>query len=884
MHLWLSLVLSLIVSITCFSQEGNYFLRHYVSKDKGYDNIHFDIVQDQNGIISIANRSGLLRFDGKSWEHIKTPSVVFSLSVSENNNLFIGGASGFGQLIRNQKFNLEYKSLSDKEKSATNITKVLSLRDSLFAINDNHLYVYTQGEIKTIISNSSDAFVDLFAYKKKIFVKNIRNELQELKGDHLKEVSNFPGPTKNVRFLSKSRQSPLYLLGTTDQKLMLIWQHKLIPITFDADNEYLEQSDIQEGHFLSDSLVAISTLKGGVIFINPIKKKILQIVNYQSGLPDNQIFAITTDQQMGAWVAHSQGLSRIAPHSPFKNFSDYPGLKGNILSATKHENQLYVGTSTGVYYLDKIKNFDRNVNYVKKKIAITPTPIPEEKKKKHKGFFSFLKKKNNENEEASTIQKAKTQIQYERRVEKVLRSITYEYKPVSNIKSKAALFGSDGSRLFCGSLDGLFEIKNNKAIKIYDEPIRFFYISPKHKKLFVSTYDHSLKVFDYSKKGVSDIRLFEDFRDNVHYIFEDAEGLIWFCSMENIYWIKLQNEEIIETKEYPISNPYYDEIYGIAHNDTIFVLNQQGIFTLDKKEDRFTLQAKTNNIAEYFHASDKNIWYRVNQQWHKLGEQKEGSDLTILNLFNNIQYISANESDREIWLVTGRNELYLISSNKINEESENYRLFLKDIKAGEEMYGPAPQLKFNQQNSKLIFEFVQPDYSGIMDIQYRYKLDGLNKEWSEWSTSYNKIDFPYLPDGEYTLHVRSKNAFGTINETEPIEFKIIPPYWKRPWFYVFEVVGLAFLLFISINIKKLGSKYRVVSQLIAVLALIIIIEFIQTVAESEFMLSSPVIDFIIQVIIAIIILPIEGFLRRYIFKEEIDVIDFVKWKNKKAKT
>ncbi|UII28429.1 hypothetical protein LVD15_08360 [Fulvivirga maritima] len=353
--------------------------------------------------------------------------------------------------------------------------------------------------------------------------------------------------------------------------------------------------------------------------------------------------------------------------------------------------------------------------------------------------------------------------------------------------------------------------------------------------------------------------------------------------MENIYWIKIQDQEIIEMEEYPISNPYYDETYGIAHNDTIFVLNKQGIFTLNKDSDHFNRQSKSSNISEYFQASDKNIWYRVKQHWQKLGAKKENSNLSILNLFNNIQYISADESEKEIWLVTGRNELFMISSNEINQKSENYKLFLKDIRAGEEMYGPAPQLKFNQQNSKLVFEFVQPEYSGNMDVQYQYKLDGLNKEWSEWSASYNQIDFPYLPDGEYVLHVRSKNAFGSVNETEPIEFKIIPPYWKRPWFYVFEFVGLALLLFISINIKKLGGKYRVVSQLLAVLALIIIIEFIQTVAESEFMLSSPVIDFIIQVIIAIIILPIEGFLRKYIFKDQVDVTEFVKWKNKRIK-
>ncbi|UII28430.1 hypothetical protein LVD15_08365 [Fulvivirga maritima] len=394
----MSLVISFFASLTCFGQQGNYFLRHYESADKGYDNIHFDIVQDQNGIISIANRSGLLRFDGKSWEHINTPSAIFSLSVNKNNELFIGGASGFGKLIRNKKFNLEYKSLSTNESSASNITKILSLGDSLFAINETHLYLYYKEELKTITSPNSGGFLDLINYNEKVLVNTLNHGLQELKGDHLVKVNDFPTSVKNVRFISKSPQSSTHLLGTSDQKLILLKRNRATLITFDEDTEYLEQSDIQEGHFLSDTLVAISTLKGGVIFINPIKQKILQVVNYQSGLPDNQIFAITCDQQLGVWVAHNQGLTRIAPHSPFKNFSDYPGLKGNILSATKHQNQLYVGTSTGVYYLDEIKNFDRNINYIEKTVEIAPNPSPqpeeeEKEEKKTKRVFQFSKKK-----------------------------------------------------------------------------------------------------------------------------------------------------------------------------------------------------------------------------------------------------------------------------------------------------------------------------------------------------------------------------------------------------------------------------------------------------------------------------------------------------------
>ena len=53
------------------------------------------------------------------------------------------------------------------------------------------------------------------------------------------------------------------------------------------------------------------------------------------------------------------------------------------------------------------------------------------------------------------------------------------------------------------------------------------------------------------------------------------------------------------------------------------------------------------------------------------------------------------------------------------------------------------------------------------------------------------------------------------------------------------------------------------------MTLIIIIEFIQTIAENEFQTkSSAIFDFTVQVLVAITVLPLEGFLRKYIFKDK----------------
>ncbi|MEL7006456.1 MAG: triple tyrosine motif-containing protein, partial [Bacteroidota bacterium] len=196
---------------------------------------------------------------------------------------------------------------------------------------------------------------------------------------------------------------------------------------------------------------------------------------------------------------------------------------------------------------------------------------------------------------------------------------------------------------------------------------------------------------------------------------------------------------------------------------------------------------------------------------------------------------------------------------------------------------PTPNLKFDQDESSLYFEVAQPEYSGILEIEYQYKLKGLpSKKWSDWSSKNNVISFPYLPDGRYELKVRSRTALGTVTDMEPIRFKVVPPYWRRPWFYFLEVLVIALVLYGSIRIKRMGYRYRLVSRLLALLVLIIVVEFIQTIAENRFgTQSSPFWDFVIQVTMAIIILPVESVLRKYIFKDkEVKVMDFITLKNK----
>jgi hypothetical protein len=174
------------------------------------------------------------------------------------------------------------------------------------------------------------------------------------------------------------------------------------------------------------------------------------------------------------------------------------------------------------------------------------------------------------------------------------------------------------------------------------------------------------------------------------------------------------------------------------------------------------------------------------------------------------------------------------------------------------------KLRIDQENSALHFTVVKPDYIGARSIEYRYFLEGLNATWTEWSASNSQIDIPYLPTGEYSLKVQAKDIFGRITELDPVQMEVVPPYWKRSWFYALEFVIFASLVILSF---RLSNRFRYVSMVLSLLSIIILIEFIQTAAGSTFVTdSSPVVEFLVQVGIAFLILPAELFLRKFMLR------------------
>jgi streptogramin lyase len=101
----------------------------------------------------------------------------------------------------------------------------------------------------------------------------------------------------------------------------------------------------------------------------------------------------------------------------------------------------------------------------------------------------------------------------------------------------------------------------------------------------------------------------------------------------------------------------------------------------------------------------------------------------------------------------------------------------------------ANNFRLNYKQNNIRFEFAALDYTNPQFQQFAYKLEGLDEDWiytNDPLAIYNHLDA-----GHYVFRIKAANSFGIWNEKGiAVQFYIVPPFWKRPWF----IVAVSFLL------------------------------------------------------------------------------------------
>jgi hypothetical protein len=888
-----------ICSSPLLAQTGNYFLSHYIPNDERFDNVCFGMAQDNHGVLYFATKAGVLQFDGRNWEQLNGNGAVYALSSNAAGEIFWGGANGFGRINYGENGFLKNQVLSTTLQK--DIFQSIVNKDDVFFLSDQAISVYSISTGKIIeikSSNLTGSFSSLFELYGNVYVNSENAGTFRIDKNILTKakIDTF----ENAEIIFSTQYENAYLVGTRDNRIYICAQNlKLHQIVLE-DQAYVNAGVIIGGNWINKQLIVLGTLRGGVIFINPQNGKTKEIVNYNTGLPDNEVFAMITDHNQNIWIAHDYGFTRVAPYLPLRSFNHYDGLNGNLLCSISLGQQVYVGTSLGLFKLEKEEVYDEIIYYENVKVEekkkekskskletvkqeeVKPTTevVEVEAESKKKGFFSFLKRKktpsaaieekpaepvktepdkSSEPEEKTSFFRRKPTYKREQKIQKILRSSQFVYKKVQGIDAKVSQLLEVQGKLIAAGLGGAYEVSALQAKPLLEEPVRFIFANK--DLLLAATYNDEVRSWSFQKQWKQS-SLFENLDDEITFIFEGAENELWFCALTKIYRVEVSSNEVKKVQALEISNSNLNESVGIHYKGNTIITNAEGFYSYNAGK-RELVKIDTLPKPRVYFADSKSLWYRDAHGWNSFGSVGRENNLQLLSLFQDLRFITTDQNKGNLWLITGNNELFKFFGEKLRPYEAGYPLLLKSIKNGKQVITTQEKIRINEQ-SPFSIEVIQPDYISAQSMEYRFFVKGLHKTWSDWDNNNNVVDFPYLPPGKYTLEIQAKDIFGKISEMNPLQFLVQPPYWQRPWFYALEFGVFALLVVLSF---RLSGKYVIISRILSLLTIILLIQFIQTVASITFAThASPVIDFFIQVIVALLILPVEGYLRKLMLR------------------
>src|SRR5690606_15701015 len=106
---------------------------------------------------------------------------------------------------------------------------------------------------------------------------------------------------------------------------------------------------------MNNGNMAFGTIKNGVYVTNP-EGKLLFHINKENGLINNTVLSQFVDGDNKLWLGLDNGLACVDLNNNHSFFSDVSGRLGAVYDVIKYKDVIYIGSNTGLFYLDKHNN------------------------------------------------------------------------------------------------------------------------------------------------------------------------------------------------------------------------------------------------------------------------------------------------------------------------------------------------------------------------------------------------------------------------------------------------------------------------------------------------------------------------------------------------
>ena len=751
-------ILTTLFFSAVYSQNLTPIVKQFAKKDYAASNQNWAVGQDADGIMYFGNNEGLLSFDGSVWETYLLPQhkICRSLLVHASGKIFIGSFEEFGYFEKNNLGELKYTSLSGILKNYKmlndEIWNIINVDGTIVFQTFTSYFTYDGSKVEGF--RCSYTFLFFGNIDQKIFTHTIQLGLStiKLKSTVAQPVTNNILKSPVISFLPYDRTRTL--LVTTGNGLFLYDGKEILPFKTDADVE-LTRSEINRAVVSNNGLILLGTIINGVIAIDKFGKK-QWTLNSSNVLQNNTVLGMYCDKDDNLWLSLDKGIAMIQLKSSLKYVRAFSPSVGSIYSLSYKEPILYLGTNQGLYAAHFIP-MSNTINNVSLSNSI-------------KGQVWNMSVFDNQyfvgnNDETREINTSDTQL-------------------ASPVKG--------GICMAKGIIRGVEVLVQGTYTELC------IYVKKDGKWVFSHTV--------------------ETFINPIRYIAIDYAGVIWASHLhQGLFAIQLSNDlhKIEHLK-------LYETLDGKnAFNMNVFTVNGRVIFTDHTKFYTFNDISKQmipynelNKNLQSFAQSYRVCHFKSNLYWFvRSGEaalvEVKSNSVKILDVVQYSQFQNQTVDDYQnivpvsenACIFTLENGLALYTFNNQRVNAINASLHIKKVICFDAESKEIQYLTLNKVESattpyslnNITFNVYYPDYLQLNNLNYRFKLDGLDKVWSQPTNSSRKT-FNYIPYGKYNLQVEVLTNSGFKLGNLSYSFEVLPPFYLTAFAKI--IYFLLFILFI----------------------------------------------------------------------------------------
>lgn len=719
--------------------------------------------ENEDGTLIFGNNDGAITFDGEHWQKINLPnnSSIRSILKTDKGEIYAGGYNEIGTLHKNKFGKYVYTSLINElhldGKNLENLWQIHQLKNNIIYRSFSELILIIGKRVVQFPANKS------FIYSEKVnnnyLVQDIDFGIYRLNYDEMKLTLVFDAKSILNEDLACILPTKIDHIVTLITKSGVVYSGDIVNKTIKKTNSVFEgfkKDQVSCGIKVDNNDYLIGTRSSRIIKITS-DGQIIRNSELFSGLSNATIHYLYQTKNKNIWVLQNNGLNLLDYKSPFISIFD----QASVYDILVKNNMIYVATNNGVY-----------------------------------------------------------QTSYSN----VMENSLFNFKKIKNLQGQTWAIQECDDDIIISHDNGIYKLDNGVLQKIGNQNGFWKLTKIKNKPgHYLGSNYNGLYLIEKTSKGWIVNHKINGFEESTRDIIADYEpNTYWVChGYKGVYKIHINSDysriDVVDhfTNKNGFQSPYNINVFKWK-GKIVFTTNT-GIYTYNATTNKFELYKPLNrlfdtsiNTRKLIECNDRTWFIQDDEAGYFMNNKPKLYKDLFLNLkgsFNRGMESIYPLNDNKVLFGTNMGlYLYRIFDNSNNSVvptvisqitySQNQKLEYMEINSLEK------NIQFPNKTDILRFEFAAPKMISSAKINYSYKLENIDENWSPWQSNPYK-EYTHLRPGNYKFYVKSRNLAGVVGKGTSFEFSILPKWYQTNLaLCIYFIIGILSVYFITTYVRR----------------------------------------------------------------------------------